>query len=71
MDTAAIVKSFESDGHVIVPGLFCADEVADLEAGLAAYIRDVAPGQPAGIVYYEDDPPDVIKSVSSYVSVVR
>ncbi len=63
MDTDTIAESFNADGYMIVPKLFSADEIAELEAELAAHIRDVVPGQPAGIVYYEDDPPDVIKSI--------
>ncbi len=58
----AIAEAYEADGYVIVPGLFSAEELQSLEAELEAHIRDIVPGQSAGVVYYEDGA-NVIKSV--------
>ena len=63
MDTTTVAERFETDGYVIVPGLFSEEELRTLEADLEAHIRDAVPGQSAGVVYYEDGPSAVIKSI--------
>jgi phytanoyl-CoA hydroxylase len=63
MNPNTLAETFNADGYVVVPDLFSAEEIAEIEVSLAAHIRDVVPHQLAGTVYYEDDPPDVIKSV--------
>lgn len=63
MAIESIVRNFNADGYVIVPGLFSPEDVARFESELAAYIREFVPRQPPGTVYYEEDRPDVIKSL--------
>ncbi len=45
---------FERDGYVAVSPLFDGDEMAEIKAEMARYIRDVVPTMPDARVYYED-----------------
>lgn len=53
-EQASLRHDFDRDGYLSVPGFFDADEVAELNANTARYIREVVPGMPASEVYYED-----------------
>jgi len=63
MNTKAIARQFNEDGAVIVRGCFSAEEIAEIERQLAAFIRDVVPKLGPGDVYFEDSPDQPIKSI--------
>ncbi|MGE4610359.1 MAG: phytanoyl-CoA dioxygenase family protein [Paracoccaceae bacterium] len=48
-----LVDEFLRDGYVAVKPLFNADKIAELNAEIARYIRDVVPKMPEAQVYYE------------------
>lgn len=59
----SIAQQYHADGYAIVPRLFSAGEIAEIDRQLNAYIRDVVPTLKAGDVYYEDGPGQPIKSL--------
>lgn len=49
-----LLEAFTADGYVRIDPLFDDAEMADINAEVARYIRDVVPAMPAERVYYED-----------------
>jgi phytanoyl-CoA hydroxylase len=45
---------FHQDGFLLLPGFFDAAEMANIEAAIARYLREVVPQLPAGYVFRED-----------------
>jgi phytanoyl-CoA hydroxylase len=52
-EATTLKKKFDRDGYVAIPKFLTADEVAELEAHIARYVKDVVPNVPAGEVFYE------------------
>ena len=63
MNTEQIAQQFETDGFVVVPGIFSTEDIARIEQNLQEYIREVVPTLSAGNVYYEQSPAKPIKSM--------
>ena len=54
-------ESFDEDGYVAIRGFLDADEVAEMNANLDRYIRDVLPGLDSTEVFCEDkDRPETL-----------
>lgn len=51
---ADVRHAFELNGFVAVPNFFAGDELAEIIAHVARYIRDIAPTRPATEIFYED-----------------
>lgn len=53
-DLAQISDAFDTDGFLAIQPLFDAGKMAEINAELDRYIRDVMPGMPVEEVYFED-----------------
>jgi phytanoyl-CoA hydroxylase len=54
-DGVDLAAWYVRDGYVIVESLFAEARVAELERELERYLREIAPGVPAGDIVYETD----------------
>jgi len=63
LDLNARAKQFHEDGFVIIPKLFSADKIAELEQQLQTFIENVVPNLKPGQVYYEDSPSKPLKAL--------
>lgn len=57
-------NDFERDGFIVLEWFLTAEEMAEIESRIDAYIRDVVPSLPPGRVFREDGPDGAIKSMS-------
>lgn len=53
-DPAQLCRGFDDDGYVAITPLLDAAKMAEINAELDRYIRDVMPGMPVEEVYFED-----------------
>jgi phytanoyl-CoA hydroxylase len=63
LDLDARAKQFHEDGFVIIPKLFRAEKIAELEQHLQSFIENVVPRLKPGQVYYEDSPSKPLKAL--------
>jgi phytanoyl-CoA hydroxylase len=54
MSSTVYESEFKRDGFVVVQSFLPPDELADLQANIARYIREVVPGLPPTDVFYQD-----------------
>lgn len=55
---------FDQEGYVALRGFLSPDEVEEVRANIDRYVRDVAPGLPGNMVFYEDkERPETIKGL--------
>lgn len=53
-DKKVIKEEFKKDGYVFIPGFLKPDEVAKISQNFNRVIKDVVPGMPPNIVFFED-----------------
>src|SRR5437016_4971877 len=65
MNLAALKSSYDSEGFVVVRGFLPPNELANLQANLDRYIREVVPDLPDGDAFYEDKSrPETLKQLN-------